>query len=177
MPWDGWIDSAFNLVNTGTGYTHYPGPDPIDTDDWGVLKIINVIEGSGRDWFDDGESPPRIQVGDISKGNTQTLEFGGYFWPHTYHQNGIEMDVRYLKKDGTEGGINIKNDSLKYCMFRTCRMLNTLFSHCRVTKLYISPYCNLEFEGFEEGEVVFDTNQGHDDHFHLRIEDPDGTDN
>ena len=72
-PCNGWIENALNLVNSGTGYYHYLGTDPIDTDDWGVLHLINMIEGAGREWYSNGYTPPKIGVGDMSKGNADVL--------------------------------------------------------------------------------------------------------
>ncbi len=77
----GWIDNALNMVNTGTGYYHY-NPERIDTDDWGTLHLVNMIEGASRAWYSDNRVPPRIGVGDLSWGDKNTQQFGGYFLPH-----------------------------------------------------------------------------------------------
>lgn len=175
-PCDGWIENALNLVNQGAGYYHYLGIDPIDTDDWGVLHLINMIEGAGRDWFTSGYSPPRIGVGDLSKGDAETQQFGGDWRPdHECHQNGTEADFRYVRNDEQEASLNIAGpDSIYYDPEATAALMNYLFQNSISIKIIVSPYCYITFTGIE---AVYDTTGEHDNHFHLRIEDPDGTAN
>ncbi len=174
-PWDGWIENAFNLVNEGTGYSHYnpeKGEPLIDTDDWSVLTLINMIEGAGRDWYSNGYIPPRIGVGDLSKGDQYTQQFGGYFPPHKCHQNGLEVDIRYVRNDGNEGGLNVYTQPSLYDQSATVKLMNFLCWNGDVVEIVVSRYA------FVGGEVITeDTTTGHDDHFHVRIEDPDGTGN
>jgi len=173
-PCNGWIEKALNLVNSGTGYYHYLGTDPIDTDDWGVLHLINMIEGAGREWYSNGYTPPKIGVGDMSKGNAETQEFGGDWRPdHKCHQNGLEVDIRYVRNDEKEIGLDIGSaDSIYYDVDATIALMNFLIQNGSVTEIILSPYAGIQ------GEVVVeDTTGKHDDHFHVEIEDPDGTGN
>jgi len=146
LPSDGWIDCAMNLVDTCPGYCHYLSLDNLDTDDWGVLAMINMIEGSGRDWYAAGEPPPLINVGDISKGNASTQQFGGP-WDHRWHQNGLDLDVRYCRKDGGNSRLNIVDTPNNYDTSGTARLMNTLFDNGDFMLIVVSPYCGLDFEG------------------------------
>ncbi len=172
-PCDGWIENALNLVNQGTGYYHYLGEDIIDTDDWSVLHLINMIEGAGRNWYSNGYTPPRIGVGDMSKGDAQTQQFGGLFPPHSCHQNGLEADFRYVRNDGQEIGLNIAgSDSIYYDVDATVDLMNFLIDNANVTIIYV--------DTVHAGIVVSDPIRhlsGHQDHFHVLILDPDGTSN
>ncbi|MDD5425002.1 MAG: penicillin-insensitive murein endopeptidase [candidate division Zixibacteria bacterium] len=104
----GYITNAINLVNNGEGYYHFLGADVMDTDDWGVLHMINMIESAGREWSDNGLFPPLIGVGDISRGDLTMQEFGGDWNPdHTSHQNGLDVDVRYLRKDDLNNSLDL----------------------------------------------------------------------
>jgi hypothetical protein len=174
LPDNGWIDCAINLVDTYPGYCHYLSTDNVDTDDWGVLTMINMIEGAGRDWYNAGEPPPLINVGDISTGNPSTQQFGGYWIGHSWHQNGLDLDVRYCRKDGANSRLNIADTPQEYDMDGTIRLMNTLFDNSDFKLIVVSPYCGLIFEGIE---VRIDTLNNHNDHFHAQIEDPDGLDN
>lgn len=176
-PCGGWIENALNLVNSGTGYYHYnPEKDEImiDTDDWGVLHLINMIEGAGRDWYTNGHSPPRIGAGDLSKGNQYTQEFGGVFPPHSCHQNGTEADFRYVRNDGQEASLNIRTQPSLYDTHATVALMEHLFANSNSIYIIVSPHCGIRFFGMD---TLYDATGVHDTHFHLRIEDPDGTGN
>jgi hypothetical protein len=177
-PCDGWIENALNMVNQGTGYYHYnpdKGEPLIDTDDWGVLHLINMIEGAGRLWDWNSYPPPRIGVGDLSKGDQYSQQFGGYFWPHDCHQNGTEGDFRYVRNDSQEVGLNIGSaDSIYYDVEATVALMEYLFANSNSIYIIVSPHCHITFIGIT---AVYDQTGEHDTHFHLRIEDPDGTGN
>jgi hypothetical protein len=175
QPCGGWIQNALNLPDQGTGYYHYLGTDPIDTDDWSVLHLINMIEGAGRLWYTNGYPPPRIGVGDLSWGDQYTQQFGGYWPPHNCHQNGTEADFRYVRNDGQEIGLDISSaDSIYYDVDATTALIDYLFANSNSIYIIVSPHCHIEFSGIT---VVYDQSGKHDNHFHLRIEDPDGTGN
>ena len=54
-PNPGSLQGGLNMVDQGTGYWHY-NPEN-DTDDWGTLALINMIEGAGRNWSNRYFSP------------------------------------------------------------------------------------------------------------------------
>ena len=72
----GYISGALNLVDAGTGYYHYNGPDATDTDDWGVAHLLLMIEMASRDYHRNGYPPPGVGVGDLSKGSPGSY-YGG----------------------------------------------------------------------------------------------------
>lgn len=167
----GWIENALNLMNEGTGYYHYRGPDAVDTDDWGVLDLINMIEGAGRDWDSDYRVPPRIGVGDLSWGDQYTQQFGGP-WDHSCHQNGLEVDIRYVRNDGLDTSLNIaESDSVYYNPAATSFLMNRLIDHADIEVIL--------YDSVHAGILGWPLLHwpGHSDHFHVRIEDPDGTGN
>ena len=143
----------------------------IDSDDWSVLHTINMIEGAGRDWSGGDFCPPRMGIGDISRGDTVGRSFGGQ-WDHHGHQNGLEVDIRYVRTDTLEGALNIVSDSMHYYRIATGMLINFLLRNCIGEAIIASPYCHLVFE---DVDVVYDESGVHDNHFHLRIVDPDST--
>ena len=54
---------------------------------------------------------------------------GGAWYPdHICHQNGCEVDVRYIRNDGQEIPLNIKTDSLHYDIDKTVVLINSLIN-------------------------------------------------
>ena len=137
-----------------------------------------MIEGTGRAWYDNYWSPPRIGIGDLSWGNKDTQEFGGP-WDHACHQNGLEVDIRYVRNDTLELPLNLGDTTQiqYYDLAGTIALIVWLFQNSNSNKIIISPYSNLDLSDLDVDTVVYDSNGWHDNHFHLRIEDPDGTGN
>ena len=170
QPCNGTLEKGLNLMNEGYGYDHYNIDPPGDIDDWGVLHLINMIEGAGRDWYNNYWPPPRIGVGDLS------LRYGGQFGIHSCHQNGTEADFRYVRNDGLEDPLNIStSDSIYFDVSATVALMSYLLDNSNSIKIYLSSYCRGKII-FTEIDTVYDT-AGHHDHFHWRIQDPDGTGN
>jgi len=170
IPTEGWTENALNLRDSETGYYHFNGEDATDTDDWGTLHIINMIEGAGRKWYANNALPPRIQVADLSWGNVFTGMFGGKFGDHASHQNGLDVDLRYLRIDDHELSLNIATNPDKYDVTATIALINTLLMYCDIDLIYV--------DTVHAGIRVSDPIKhwpGHQDHFHVRILDPDGT--
>ncbi len=172
----GWIEKALNMVNYGTGYYHYnPEKRDVDHDDWGVLHLINMIEGAGRDWYDYyGATKPRIGVGDLSWGDAYYESFGGYIWPHVCHQNGLEVDIRYVRNDTFEVSLDIA-DSTQWQYFdeeKTGKLIDFLIGHANVHYIYIDTL----HTSIRRSGITYHRG-GHSDHFHVKIVDPDGTGN
>jgi len=161
-----------NLVNQDSGYDHYLN-DPIDSDDWGTAHLLFMIEEAARGWHRCEYTPPRICVGDLSWGNKDNQEFGGYFSPHVCHQNGLEVDIRYVRNDGAEDPLDIStSDSLFFDEYATGSLINFLIRSADVDLIYIDfNHTTIRREG-----ITYHA-KGHSDHFHVRISDPDGTNN
>ena len=158
-------------MNNETGYYRY-NPEKsvkdllIDTDDWGVLHLINMIENAGRDWYDNFMTPPRIGVGDMS------LRNGGKWDDHSSHKNGLDVDVRYVRKDHMDTTLNIRIQPSLYDSSATLSLMRYMVDNGSVQLIILSPYAGIIGNG-----VIADTTGAHDNHFHVRIFDPDGTQN
>lgn len=164
---NGSLEKGLNMVDVGSGYYHYPGGDPTDTDDWGVLNLIYLIERVGRAW-NLLDEPPRIGVGDLS------LQNGGIWVDHDCHQNGLEVDVRYVRNDKLDLGLNISLNPELFDGSRTAVLLRHFISYEDVEVIYVDTVnSSLHKIGYSFIKHV----DGHSDHFHVRIADPDGTGN
>ncbi len=173
-PSNGWLEGGLNLCDTSDGcYRYNPqgksGTDEYSYDDWGTLALLNMIEGAGRAWRINGYSSAKIGMGDLS------LMQGGTGLGHTSHENGLDVDIRYVRNDGQQIGLNIASvDSVYYDESLTWALLDHLISQGNVCAVFVDTlHCNLNHIGYS-----FITHwPGHSDHFHVRIVDPDGTGN
>ncbi len=59
-----------------------------------------LIADTGDEWYQLHASP-RINVLDISR------QGGGPFLPHGSHQNGLDVDIRYVRNDGQDGPLDL----------------------------------------------------------------------
>ena len=183
----GSLDNGMNLKDDNTGYTHsiYRGCDGVDIDDWGTRKLLGLIEGSGRTW-DSWLSPatrPRMQTGDMS------LRTGGLFAtcgdPHSWHRNGLDVDVRYVRKNGAEGALDIcdPNQNAAYDTSATLKLFAAIVvengdstdGKAWVDMILADTTCLGFVNDPKDPYIVHDS--GHRDHFHVRIRDPDGPNN
>ncbi len=180
-PGSGVLRNGMNLRDQGAdavGYVHYNGCDPIDTDDWGTGHLLRLMEASGRQW---APTIPRMQVGDLS------LRLGGFFGDcagvadHTFHQNGLDVDIRYLRFNG-EQALNICTQQDLYDVNATVRLLNAIGidngngvnGDAYVEFVFVDTAC-VGFQRPLPDWIRYAP--GHQNHFHVRIRDPDGTSN
>ncbi len=175
-PSDGFLDFGMNLRDVGTGYRHYLGSDQVDTDDWGTGHLLRLIEGSGRDWADSVriKSYSRLLSGDMS------LRTGGSFPPHVSHRNGLDVDMRYVRKDFSETDtLNICDQPALYDTAATLSLWNIIVfrngngrsGRPTVVSIFTDTTC----VGISDPEGVHYITHvdGHQNHFHVRIQDPD----
>jgi len=149
-----------------------------DTEDWGTLRSINVVEAIGR-WFRTDDwcrysslipTGPRAQVGDLS------LQNGGDFSDHpSSHQNGLDIDVRYMQA-WAEGPLDLADQAqldnlydpvataeLMECFYRTGLVEYIVYD----TRTTLTNAAGSNF-------LHPDPRGRHSDHFHVHVKDPDG---
>jgi len=88
------------LPSIGEGYKTYSDDG---NDHFGLASTIRALQDIARLWK---QKHPDIllQIGDISR------KGGGSFLPvHKSHRNGVDVDVRPIKKDGSEGGVHMND--------------------------------------------------------------------
>ena len=139
--------------------------------------MMRMLEGAGRLWESAEMSPPRITVNDISWGNNISEQFGGPFPPHSSHQNGLDVDIRYVRTDDAEAPLNVADDPESHDQFATSHLISYLNQRGKLVKVIVSSKVMLDNPDPFSSALVIDDDGEHDDHFHVRIADPDGTDN
>ena len=137
---------------------------------WGK-DLFGYPRAAGRGWHAANMNAPLFGINDLSHGDLGTLTFGGYFFPHSSHQNGLDVDVRYVRSDGDTGMPNIALNPEDYDTAATSTLMNRFILNGRVEKILVD-MDNIGFTG-----PLLRHEGGHSDHFHIRIIDPDGTEN
>ncbi len=157
-PNNGRIEGALNLPDSGSGYRHYLGTDRVDTDDWGTLTILGCVEAVGREMARQGVD---IGVGDLS------LREGGAFPPHVSHQNGLDADLRYVRRDRQHRPLDLRFQPDEYDLEATQAVFETFFRLCDVQVIFV----DIDRIGFvvsgQEDRLVHVS--GHANHYHVRV--------
>ncbi len=170
---NGSLVSGINLPDTGFGYLHYLSTDPKDYDDWGTLSLVNVIEQVGR-WFRRlpcqthcslAEFLPRAQPGDMS------LQPGGFWSDHDFHRNGTDVDVRYMRNDGTEAPLDLNDPSQRqyFDTTATLELLSCFLQTEKVVTIYYDSVLTGIINAQGDSTLVHDPTGKHRNHFHVAI--------
>lgn len=157
-PAGGGLKGSLNLPDTGDGYRHYYGTDSVDTDDWGTLKMLSCIEAVGRAVKDRGI---RMGVGDLS------IRGGGPFPPHRSHQNGLDADLRYVRRDRKHIPLDLRFEPEAYDLPATKTVFEAFFEVCNVEVMFVdTDRIGFTVDG-QETRIIHVG--GHSNHFHVRI--------
>ncbi len=183
---NGTLYRGMNLTNSETGYMHYDFCEGnADRDDWGTGHLVRLIEAAGRAWVTQRTLPVRMQVGDLS------LKLGDLFpgqpgvpgcdQAHTYHRQGVDVDIRYVRKDSLEGSLDICEQAANYDTTATAWLIESLLTaesrsnaNARIDSIFVDLDCWGLPDTTTAGEKFIFHVAGHRNHFHVRIVDPDG---
>ena len=161
----GWLERGVILPEEGPGfYTYYPYTQRRGNREerrYGTAKLVREIIDLGKWWTATYPGAPRLGVGDLS------FKGGGPFDLHASHENGLDVDIRMPRADGTEGQVGPGS----YDRARTQAMVNHLVGR-GAEFIFYGP--NIKVTG-PAGIVMIWPN--HDDHLHIRFPDPDGRGN
>ncbi len=161
----GWLERGVILPDQGPGfYTYYPYTQtPPNREDrrHGTARLVREIVELGRWWQATYPGAPRLGIGDLSRAG------GGDFDLHASHENGLDVDIRLPRADGSEGQSNPST----YDRARTQAIVDRLVAR-GAEYVFYGP--NLDVRG--PGGIVM-TWPNHDDHLHVRFPDPDGRGN
>ncbi len=189
-PGNGSLTDGLNLFDVQAGYYHYfPGGDPRwdqpDSNDWAILRAINIVEATAREWVDFrprsdtcAQESDRFErafefgVGDLSK-------LGGGLWLHSYdsdrrhvsHQNGLDIDVRYLRKDQLPFPLELRGpDSVEYDVYATVDLINCFLKTFTIDAIFLDTATAHIWN--DEGGTTLRNDTAHHSHFHVRIRRP-----
>jgi hypothetical protein len=161
------------LPEEGIGYRHFYGLDPYpNSDNWGTLRMLQIIEAVGREWNLINKEGPRISIGDISFQNGGQMCWGPGGGPpcHDWHQMGRDADLRYMRDDGSEANYtfpdphysqSLTDELVKlFCKYGVTEVLADLdpnYPEENRSGLVSSPGCTIT------------PTTGHANHFHIKI--------
>ncbi len=195
---NGLLNSGLRIANVNKGYYYFKGGDISDTDNYGALRFLQFIEFVAKEWErihpdsaplkknifangdnktnldnndDDGDgiqdtnngTEVRIGIGDLSR------QGGGSFQPdHSSHQNGLDMDVRYVRNNNTEGNVDLSGSDGTDLLFDenlTSELIN-LFIQYGASKIFID-----KRTGIPKNLPIVDWDEtgGHRHHMHVRF--------
>ena len=158
-PNSGYLEYDVRLSSAphSTGYYQTDTPN-----DWGGMAWMHEkIRLAGMAW-DAAEWIPRIGVGRIS------VEGGGPTVGSS-HQNGLDVDVRYVRSDGEEAPFNFNlHDEIYYDQEATQELVD-FFIDLGATDIFVDEHGRANLAPAPEIEPIED----HHHHFHVRFENPD----
>jgi len=164
---NGYLVNGASLPPYGPGYYYFPGADPKGTDNWACEDwVILHIQNVGVQWERVRGERPRIGIGDISwyKHPRKAGKQGGPFQMHRTHQNGLDIDVRYIRKDKREAPLDLIFSRQHYDQQATQEVIN-LFIESGASLILVNTRANITGPGVH---AVSD----HSNHFHVRYPNP-----
>lgn len=143
--WQQLIGHFEDLAGTsGTGWYHYSDDG---SDDYATANVIAQLKKVAADWSALGYGV-RLGFGDFSRPH------GGYFSPHSSHQNGLDTDIRCVLSSG-EGPCNYTVSG--YSRARTQKLVDMLWATGQVERILFN-------DPNVSGVTYY---EGHDDHLHV----------
>ena len=121
---------------------------------YGSAKLVHLLLAVARDYHDAHPDAPRLVIGDLSRYG------GGPLDEHVSHQNGLDVDVYYPRRDGRE----LAPTSIDQVDIPLSRDLLNRFVAANAEFVFVGP--NLPLRG-QSG--VVEPLEAHDNHMHVRI--------
>ena len=127
---------------------------------WGTQHLIDTMLAVFADYMEEEPLSARIGVSDLSRprGGIFDERFGGL--GHSSHQNGLDVDIAYPRKDGLELGIS---DPSEVDVKRSQRLVS-LFVKAGASYVFVGPRLPLRGRRGVVQKLRF-----HDDHMHVRL--------
>jgi len=111
--------------------------------------LMTVLLSVEREWRTSERR--KFGIGNIS------LAGGGRFKPHDSHKNGLQVDLRPVRKDGAH--VRVDYFQTGYDRGATAKLIGLFLAHPSVKKVYFN-------DNTIPGVLPL---QSHDDHFHVEI--------
>lgn len=182
---NGSLENGAELPQEGTGYMRlYLEHDR----GWGTDDLVQMITGAAQEMETLHPGLGRLQVEDLGQFG------GGEIDGHASHQNGLDVDLTYYRRDGLEhdpvssgqkyspsmvidGKISPNFDSKRNWQF-----MKSLHRHGRVQRIFVDPVIKRELcrEASRQGEKASHARvlqslrhlENHADHLHVRLRCP-----
>jgi hypothetical protein len=165
FPWEGRLVGGVQLPAEGS---HFFTWDPVrrrsPNRGWrrfGNARLVRTILRVLGDYAAANRGAPRVGIGDLSR--RQGGDFGAVFGPpgHASHQNGLDVDVYYPRRDGRER----PPQSPRQIDRRLAQDLLDRFLGAGAEKVFIGPHTGLR----GPPAIVETLPAYHDNHMHVRL--------
>ena len=166
-PWHGRLEHAVQLPEAGTDFLTW---DPVlrrspnrDWRRWGTDALVVVLDTVTREFREAHPGVPPVLIADLSRpqGGPFGRRYGGL--GHASHQNGLDADVMYPRRDGAllapTGPADVDRALAQDLVDR--------FRAAGAVKLFVGPHLHLRGPRSIVVPLVH-----HDDHVHVRIANP-----
>ena len=169
VPWAGRLRHAVQLPAEGPDwFTWDPVLDRVPDRGWrryGTDSLIRTLLAAIRNYRAENPDAPRVGIGDLSRvhGGPFGARYGGL--GHASHQNGLDADVWYPRRDATER----RATRVSQVDRELAQELVDAFRRAGAEKLFVGPDVGLTGP---RGVVIRLAH--HDDHVHVRIPPPPG---
>ncbi|MCO5144431.1 MAG: penicillin-insensitive murein endopeptidase [Oligoflexia bacterium] len=185
----GTLKSADSVSLEGFGYVKLFRPRERHYGTYDLTKIIETTSGQLRELYP--TSTDRVQIGDMSDHD------GGLQAPnHVSHQNGLDADIAFIRKNQSEQDPNITTGfeeifvrsgkvTENFDMERNWNFVKLLVRTNRVQRIFVNPVIKKAFcthaESLGEKETEAESLRrlrpytGHMDHYHIRITCPENS--
>jgi murein endopeptidase len=127
---------------------------------WGTDRLIRMVVRVLHEFRTEHDSAQRVGIMDLSRRNGGRFgrEYGGL--GHASHQNGLDIDILYPRKDGTEARATKPSQVDR----KLAQDLVDRFVEAGATKVFVGPRLNLKGPKKVVIPLIY-----HDDHLHVRI--------
>ena len=127
---------------------------------WGTDRLIRTVLTVLHEYRTERDSAQRVGIMDLSrpKGGRFGRNFGGL--GHASHQNGLDIDILYPRKDGTETRPMKPSEVDR----KLAQDLVDRFVDAGAVKVFVGPRLNLKGPKNVVVPLIY-----HDDHLHVRI--------
>jgi murein endopeptidase len=166
-PWHGSLEHGVLLPAVGADFVTW---DPVrnrspnrDWRRWGTVELVLLVERVAREFREAHRGVGRLLISDLSRpeGGPFGAGYGGL--GHDSHQNGLDADVMYPRRDG----LLLAPTRPAEVDRRLAQDLVDRFRRAGAVKLFVGPHLHLR----GPRRVVVPLAH-HDDHVHVRISNP-----
>jgi murein endopeptidase len=167
LPWHGRLEDGVQLPEVGTDFVTW---DPVlrrspnrDWRRWGTDALVVVLDTVTRAYREAHPGVPPVLIADLSRpqGGPFGRRYGGL--GHASHQNGLDADVMYPRRDGALLAPRRPADVDR----ALAQDLVDRFRAAGAVRLFVGPHLHLRGPRSIVVPLVH-----HDDHVHVRIANP-----
>ncbi len=137
---------------------------------WGSLGLIETLEKSAAEMIDFFPEFTGLVIGDLS------AETGGPIKPHLSHQNGLDVDVYFIRTDGLDPKTSLVANGKLLSAFdlkKNWKFVKFLVSQGRINRIFADRAVKKSFCALypSETEVLRRIRPfpSHEAHFHIRL--------